>query len=137
MRAPVMALRIKNLTCPSEDEGSIPGLAQWVKNPSLLQAVSQVIDVAWIWCWHGCGVGYSCSFDSTPGLGISIYCRCAHKNKTKKSILTFPEATTMFGILQNFFINLCICIFTDKYIFGGHLRIFLLYLEDIIQFNYI
>ena len=34
-----MAHRVKDPThCLSEDEGLIPGLVQWVKNPLLLQA---------------------------------------------------------------------------------------------------
>ena len=31
--------------------------AQWVKDPTLLQAVAKVVDVTWIWHCCGCGVG--------------------------------------------------------------------------------
>ena len=42
-----------------EVAGSIPGLAQWVKDLALLLTVVKVADVAQIWhgCDCGCGVG--------------------------------------------------------------------------------
>ena len=65
-----------------EDAASIPaGLAQWVKDLALLQAVIQVADVSQIGCCCGWGVGLSCSSNSASSLGSSICASAALKRK--------------------------------------------------------
>ena len=48
---PIMAQEVTHPTSICEDEGSMPGLTQWVKDQMLLY-------LAQILCCHGCGVGW-------------------------------------------------------------------------------
>ena len=53
-----MAQWLTNPTRDYEVAGSVPALAQWVKDLALLLAVDWVADVARIQHCHGCSIGW-------------------------------------------------------------------------------
>ena len=79
IEVPVVVSRLSTRRCPCEDLGLIPDLAWWVKASELPQAAAEVTDAALIWHGCGCGMGLSCSSDSTPSLRTSICCQCSYK----------------------------------------------------------
>ena len=63
-----MAQWVKSQHSVCEDAGSIPGLAQWIKNPVLPQAEANITDVTKIphCCGFGLGQQLQLPFDPWP-----------------------------------------------------------------------
>ena len=84
-KRPLWLSRLRTWRGICQGAGLIPGLAQWVKDPVLLQAEAQVMDVAQIQCCHG-SVG-SFSSDLTPAQELPYATVAAIKKDSFKIII--------------------------------------------------
>ena len=79
-----MAKQVKNPTSICEDEGSIPGLTQWVKHPELCRICHRSQMQLGSSTAMAVVEAGSYSSDSTPGPRISMCSRYGHLKKKKK-----------------------------------------------------
>ena len=75
-------IRTQRYLC--EDVGLILGLAPWVKDLALLQAASELAEVAWIWRCRGCGGGRQLQLQLDPQPGNFHSQKCGPKKEKKK-----------------------------------------------------
>ena len=66
MEFPLWLNRLRTQHSVHDDVGSIPGLAQWVKDLGLPQTATQVADVTPIWCCSSYGIGLQLQLQFTP-----------------------------------------------------------------------
>ena len=80
-----MAQQVKNSSGIHEDEGSIPGLPQWVKGSDLAARCSVgcrcYLDMALLWLWYR---PEAAALIFTPSLELSYAAGAALKRKKKK-----------------------------------------------------
>ena len=127
MRSPIVTQQVKNTTNIHEDEGSVPGLAQWVKG------FQHCLKLQYRLCmWLGFCVAVamaqisSCSSNSTSSLGTSMCHRCGPKKKKKKKTDSKTSHISVYDVVcwnkvkqpfQHFIVNIKWLIYVIKHLF--------------------
>ena len=97
-----------------EDEGSIPGLAQWVKDLVLLRSWSVVcrcgLGLTWLWLWHrpaAAGLISPLAWELPYAVGVALKKKKLTGQSRETASCPFPSVFPFLKPIQVLVISLC------------------------------